>query len=113
NSTKSDDASETASFKDLLGDYAYNIPITSIKGAIGQPLAAAGILQMVAAVQSIVSGQIPPTINQTMRDPLCDLDYVPNISRLARIRNVLVHAHSLGGRLPGSHTAVILNGPPI
>jgi 3-oxoacyl-[acyl-carrier-protein] synthase II len=113
NSTKSDDASETAAFKDLLGDHAYNIPISSIKGAIGQPLAAAGVLQIVAAVLSIVSGRVPPTINQKVRDPECNLDYVPNRSRVARIRNALVHAHSLGGRLPGSHTAVIVSGPPI
>jgi len=113
NSTKTDDAAETAAFKRLLGDHAYKVPITSIKGAVGQPLAAGGILQIAAAVLSITFGCVPPTINQELSDPECDLDYVPNHSRVARINNVLVHSHSLGGVVPGSHTAVVIGAPPI
>jgi 3-oxoacyl-[acyl-carrier-protein] synthase II len=113
NSTKTDDAAETAAFKRVLGDHAYKVPITSIKGAVGQPLAAGGILQIAAAVLSMTFGYAPPTINQELRDPECDLDYVPNEGRVARIKNVLVHSHSLGGLLPGSHTAVVLGAPPI
>jgi 3-oxoacyl-[acyl-carrier-protein] synthase II len=113
NSTKTDDAAETAAFKDVLGEHAYRVPITSIKGAVGQPLAAGGILQIASAALSITSGHVPPTINQEHLDPECDLDYVPNHSRIARVRNVLVHSHSLGGYLPGSHTAIVISAPPI
>ncbi len=113
NSTKTDDAAETAAYKDILGDHAYNVPITSIKGAVGQPLAAGGILQIAAGVLSLTSGCVPPTINQEVNDPECDLDYVANQPRVARIKNVLVHSHSLGGFLPGSHTAVVVGTPPL
>ena len=113
NSTKTDDAAETAAFKGVFGEHAYKVPVTSIKGAVGQPLAAGGILQLVAAALSIASGCVPPTINQEQLDPECDLDYVPNESRVARIKNVLVHSHSLGGFLPGSHTAIVISAPPI
>jgi 3-oxoacyl-[acyl-carrier-protein] synthase II len=113
NSTKTDDAAETAAFKDVFREHAYRVPITSIKGAVGQPLAAGGILQIASAALSITVGHVPPTINQEQLDPECDLDYVPNHSRVARIRNVLVHSHSLGGFLPGSHTAIVISAPPI
>jgi 3-oxoacyl-[acyl-carrier-protein] synthase II len=111
NSTQTDDAAETAAFKSLLGDHAYRIPITSIKGAVGQPLAAAGVLQITAAALSIAFGCVPPTINQELPDPACDLDYVPNESRPARLRKVLVHSHSLGGVIPGSHSVVVIGSP--
>jgi 3-oxoacyl-[acyl-carrier-protein] synthase II len=111
NSTQTDDAADTAAFKGLLRDHAYRISITSIKGAVGQPLAAAGVLQITAAALSIAFGCVPPTINQELRDPACDLDYVPNKSRQARLRKVLVHSHSLGGVIPGSHSAVVIGHP--
>ena len=108
NSTQADDAAETAVYKKLLGERAYAIPITSIKGAVGQPLAAGGLLQVTSAALSFESEELPPTINYKVPDPLCDLDYVPNISRIARIKTAFVHSHSLGGPVPGSHTAALL-----
>jgi len=108
NSTQADDAAETAVYKKLLGERAYAIPITSIKGAVGQPLAAGGLLQVMSAALSFEREELPPTINYEVPDPLCDLDYVANISRIARIKTAFAHSHSLGGPVPGSHAAAVL-----
>ena len=91
------DICDTNAFKAAFGPHAYRIPITSIKSMIGHPLSAASALQTVAASMSIQTQTVPPTINQEVPDPLCDLDYVPNVSRVARIRHVLLNAHSSGG----------------
>lgn len=91
------DICDTRAFKHALGDHAYRIPVTSIKSMIGQPVSVAGILQAAAACLSIRHQLVPPTINQQVSDPNCDLDYVPNKSRVARIRNVLINGHSFGG----------------
>jgi 3-oxoacyl-[acyl-carrier-protein] synthase II len=91
------DICDTNGFKKALGKHAYSIPITSIKSMIGQPVSAAGVLQTVCACLSIANQIVPPTINQEVRDPKCDLDYVPNRARNARVRNVLLNGHSFGG----------------
>jgi 3-oxoacyl-[acyl-carrier-protein] synthase II len=91
------DVCDSNAFKEALGAHAYRIPISSIKSMIGQPFAAAGSLQAAAACMSIVNQRVPPTINQEVPDPRCDLDYVPNASRVARIKNVLVNGHGFGG----------------
>jgi len=91
------DVCDSNAFKEALGEHAYRIPISSIKSMIGQPFAAAGALQAAAACLSIVNQQVPPTINQEVPDPRCDLDYVPNVSRVVRLRNVLANGHGFGG----------------
>ena len=91
------DVCDSNAFKVALGARAYSIPISSIKSMIGQPFAAAGAIQAVAACMSIEANRVPPTINQDVPDPACDLDYVPNVSRAARVRNVLINGHSFGG----------------
>ncbi len=91
------DICDTNAFKEALGEHAYHIPIVSIKSMIGQPVSAAGTIQAAAACLSIRDQIIPPTINQEVPDPQCDLDYAPNTSRVARIRNVLINGHSFGG----------------
>jgi 3-oxoacyl-(acyl-carrier-protein) synthase len=101
------DICDTNGFKRALGKHAYSIPITSIKSMIGQPVSAAGALQTVSACLSIVNQIVPPTINQEVRDPKCDLDYVPNRARNARIRNVLINGHSFGG----SVAALVIGRP--
>ena len=75
---------------------------------IGQPFAAGGVMQTAAAALATHTNIVPPTINQEYPDPDCDLDYVANKSRGARINYALVHSHSLGGSVPGSHSAVVL-----
>jgi 3-oxoacyl-[acyl-carrier-protein] synthase II len=101
------DISETAGIKLALGDRAWSVPISSIKSMCGQAMAASGAMQVVASCLAIRDSIVPPTINFTLRDPACDLDYVPNVARRARIRTVLVHAQSIGG----SHAALILGAP--
>jgi 3-oxoacyl-[acyl-carrier-protein] synthase II len=101
------DICDTNAFKGALGQHAYRIPITSIKSMIGQPISAAGTIQVIAAALSIQNSQVPPTINQEVPDPSCDLDYTPNTSRAARIRHVLINCHSFGGSV-----AALVLGPP-
>jgi 3-oxoacyl-[acyl-carrier-protein] synthase II len=91
------DICDTNAFKEAFGSHAYRIPISSIKSMIGQPISAAGTIQAAAACLSIQDQVVPPTINQEVPDPRCDLDYVPNVSRTARVRHVLVNGHSFGG----------------
>ena len=103
------DICDTNGFKKALGRHAYSIPIASIKSMIGQPVSAAGAIQTVCACLSIAHQVVPPTINQEVSDPKCDLDYVPNRSRPARIRNVLINGHSFGG----SVSALVIGKPVV
>ncbi len=91
------DICDTRAFKHALGDHAYRIPISSIKSMIGQPISAAGLFQTASACLSIKHQCVPPTINQEVPDPQCDLDYVANWSRPARVRYALINGHSFGG----------------
>jgi 3-oxoacyl-(acyl-carrier-protein) synthase len=93
------DVCDSNAFKIALGNHAYRLPISSIKSMIGQPFSAAGTLQTAAAALSILNQRVPPTINHEFADPRCDLDYVPNRSRAARLDNVLVNSHSFGGNV--------------
>jgi 3-oxoacyl-[acyl-carrier-protein] synthase II len=102
------DVCDTNGFKRALGKHAYSIPVASIKSMIGQPVSAAGAIQIAAACLSIGHQMVPPTINQEVRDPRCDLDYVPNQARKARIKNVLVNGHSFGGSV-----AALVIGRPV
>jgi 3-oxoacyl-(acyl-carrier-protein) synthase len=71
---------------------------------IGLTFAAAPVFQVAACCLGIQDGIIPPTINYEVPDPECNLDYVPNNARVARLRNVLINAEGMGG----SHSVVIL-----
>jgi 3-oxoacyl-[acyl-carrier-protein] synthase II len=101
------DLAETNAIKQVFGRHAFNMPVSSIKSMIGQPFAASGALQAVAACLSLQQGVVPPTINYEIPDPRCDLDYVPNRARPARLRASLVHAHGMGG----TTSVVILSKP--
>ena len=101
------DASETAGIKRAFGRRAWSIPVSSIKSMCGQALAASSAMQVVAATLAIDHNVVPPTINYEVPDPGCDLDYVPNHARIARLRTALVLAHSLGG----AHVAMVLGSP--
>jgi 3-oxoacyl-[acyl-carrier-protein] synthase II len=104
NSMPDYDAAETAGIKTVLGRNAWNVPIASLKSMCGQPLAAGSAMQVVTACLAMRDDIVHPTINYVMPDPICDLDYVPNVARRCRVRSVLIHAHSLGG----SHVAMVL-----
>ena len=98
------DRVETAMIKKVFGQRAYSVPVSSIKGVIGNPLSAAGALQVIACCLAVRHGIIPPTANLDIADPECDLDYVPRVARRARISCALVNSHGVGG---GNTTLVL------
>jgi 3-oxoacyl-(acyl-carrier-protein) synthase len=98
------DRAESAAYRAVLGRHAYNIPVTSIKAMIGQPFAAGGALQVVAACFSLAEQFVPPTMNHDIPAPECDLDYVPGRGRPARVNRVLVTSRAIGP----THSAVVL-----
>jgi 3-oxoacyl-[acyl-carrier-protein] synthase II len=108
NSTTFDDRAEAKAHRAALDGCAQRIAVSSIKSMIGQPFAASGALQTAAAALAVHSNTVPPTINLETPDPDCDLDYVPNVARVVRVRRALVHSHSLGGKVAGSHSALVL-----
>ena len=98
------DRAETAALRAVLGRHAYSVPVTSIKAMIGQPFAAGGALQVIAACFSLVEQFVPPTLNHDIPGAACDLDYVPLRGRPARVRRVLVTSRAIGP----THAAVLL-----
>jgi 3-oxoacyl-[acyl-carrier-protein] synthase II len=91
------DRNETKLIKQLLGKRAYSVPVSSIKAVIGNPLAAAGPMQLIAVCMAMTHDLVPPTANLELPDPECDLDYVPNRPRRSRLKTVLINVHGLGG----------------
>jgi 3-oxoacyl-[acyl-carrier-protein] synthase II len=91
------DAAEVHFIKEVFGERAYSIPISSIKGVTGNPLAAAGPLQIAACALGIRDQMIPPTANHEIADPACDLDVVPCRARKAKLNRALVNVRGLGG----------------
>lgn len=91
------DKLETIALKHLFGNHAYKIPISSIKSMIGNPMAAAGPMQLASVLLAINKDVIPPTINYDYPDPDCDLDYVPNFARKNKINHALIETHGLDG----------------
>lgn len=96
-STSLNDSCETTAIKAVLGEHAYKVPVTSNKSMIGHCLGAAGGIESVMSVMTMTEGIIPPTINLDNPDPVCDLDYVPNVARKACVANVLSNSFGFGG----------------
>jgi 3-oxoacyl-[acyl-carrier-protein] synthase II len=97
-STPLNDVTETRAIKSAFGDYAYKVPISSPKSMVGHTLGAAGALSAIAAVGAIRDGWIAPTINYHVPDPDCDLDYVPNVKREARVETAMINGFGFGGQ---------------
>lgn len=97
-STELNDKSETLAIKKVFGEDAYKVPISSTKSMVGHSFGAAGAIESVAAVQTIQTGWIHPTINYEFPDPDCDLDYVPNQKRQADVNVVLSNSFGFGGQ---------------
>ena len=97
-STPKNDHVETLAIKSLFGERAYKVPVSSTKSMIGHALGGAGAVEAVACIQSIAHNEIHPTINYEFADPDCDLDYVPNVSRKARVDTVLSNSFGFGGQ---------------
>jgi 3-oxoacyl-[acyl-carrier-protein] synthase II len=104
-STPLNDKSETAAIKQVFGEAAYDVPISSTKSMTGHLLGAAGAVEGVISVKVINAGIIPPTINYETPDPECDLDYVPNVPRRKLVNTVMSNSFGFGG-----HNAVVIFG---
>jgi len=96
--TKLNDLTETKAVKQVFGQGAYEIPISSTKSMIGHSMGASGALEAIACVMTIKDGVVHPTINYETPDPDCDLDYVPNTSRQTTIQIALSNSFGLGGQ---------------
>ncbi|MFQ5578333.1 MAG: beta-ketoacyl-[acyl-carrier-protein] synthase family protein, partial [Anaerolineae bacterium] len=97
-STPLNDAAETQVIKAVFGERAYQIPVSGTKSMVGHMLGAAGAISALAAVMGFNDGVIPPTINLQHPDPVCDLDYVPNVARHRQTNVALVNAFGFGGQ---------------
>ena len=104
-STPLGDAAETKAIKDVFGDHAYDLAVSSTKSMMGHCFGAAGAIEAMMCVLAIHHGVLPPTINYREPDPVCDLDYVPNEAREAHVDVALSNAMGLGG-----HNGCVLVG---
>jgi 3-oxoacyl-[acyl-carrier-protein] synthase II len=102
-STQLNDKSETAAIKTVFGETAYQIPVSSTKSMTGHLLGASGALEALFCVKALQDCVLPPTINYETPDPECDLDYVPNQSRPAKVQNIMSNSFGFGG-----HNATII-----
>ncbi|QBD78562.1 beta-ketoacyl-[acyl-carrier-protein] synthase II [Ktedonosporobacter rubrisoli] len=102
-STRLNDAAETQAIKTCFGEYASRVAISSTKSMIGHTFGAAGAIEAIIALLSIVHGVIPPTINLHHPDPECDLDYVPNEARRTPVHVAMSNSMGFGG-----HNACLL-----
>ena len=97
-STPAGDAGETRVLKLALGaDKAYRTPVSSTKGATGHSLGAAGAVEAIFTILALHRGVLPPTLNQTTRDPACDLDYVSNEARPEQVEIGVSNSFGFGG----------------
>ena len=99
------DAAETKAIKEVFGEHAYELAVSSTKSEVGHMFGAAGAVEAMVCALAIHHGVIPPTINYRNPDPACDLDYVPNEAREAEVRVALSNAMGLGG-----HNGCVLLG---
>jgi 3-oxoacyl-[acyl-carrier-protein] synthase II len=104
------DINETEAIKEVFGELAYQIPVTSLKPITGHAIATTGVFQVISSLLSMKYGVIPPTINLDDPDPRCDLNYVPYKSQRADLRTVLINAHGFGGRMT---ILIVRKFPPI
>src|SRR6266550_2527260 len=92
-----DDGAETAALKTVFGDHARKLAVSSTKSMTGHTLGAAGAIEAALCILGMRNGILPPTINQETRDPECDLDYVPNRARKAKVDLSLSNSMGFGG----------------
>jgi 3-oxoacyl-[acyl-carrier-protein] synthase II len=97
-STPLNDATESKAIRAAFGHHADHLAVSSNKSMIGHTLGAAGAMSALAAVLAIRDAVIPPTINYETPDPECDLDYVPNVARQARVDAAIINGFGFGGQ---------------
>ena len=97
-STQENDSIETMAIKKVFGDYAKEVPVSSIKSMMGHLIAAAGSVELITCIMSIQTGMLVPTINLDNPDPELDLDYVPNVARKSEVNCCLSNSFGFGGQ---------------
>ncbi len=106
-STHLNDLTETTSIKQLLGDKAYDVPVSSTKSMMGHLLGAAGAVEAIVCALAVENDKIPPTINCKEREAECDLDYVTEGAREVKVDVAMSNAFGFGG-----HNAVLVMRKP-
>jgi 3-oxoacyl-[acyl-carrier-protein] synthase II len=104
-STPLGDLAETIAMKRVFEDHAHRLQISSTKSQLGHLLGASGGVELVASALALHSDVLPPTINLEQSGPGCDLDYIPNVAREARVNYVMSNSFGFGG-----HNASLLIG---
>jgi 3-oxoacyl-[acyl-carrier-protein] synthase II len=96
--TKLNDVTETAAIKQICGDAAYRIPVSSTKSMHGHLMGAAGAVEFVACLMALEKQALPPTAHLLYPDPECDLDYIPNVGRKnISVNTVMSNSFAFGG----------------
>jgi 3-oxoacyl-[acyl-carrier-protein] synthase II len=96
-STEQGDVAETRAIKQVFGDHARRVAVSSTKSMLGHLLGASGGVEVIATVLTVKHGVVHPTINLETPDPECDLDYVPNHAREMRVRRAISNSFGFGG----------------
>jgi 3-oxoacyl-[acyl-carrier-protein] synthase II len=97
-STSVNDRVETLACKEVFGEFARQVPVSSTKSMMGHLIAAAGVTEMIVCLMALRDQTLPPTINQDVSDPDCDLDYVPNVARPSKLNVALNNSFGFGGQ---------------
>jgi 3-oxoacyl-[acyl-carrier-protein] synthase II len=95
--TQIGDVVETEAIRQVFGDAAYTVPVSSTKALHGHLMGATGALEMIAAISALTAGTVPPTAHLECPDPACDLDYVPNTARHLVLDAVMSNSFGFGG----------------
>ncbi|GAG81173.1 unnamed protein product, partial [marine sediment metagenome] len=96
--TKIGDVLETQAIKEIFGQHAYRVKVSAIKSMLGHLMGASGAVELCASLICLSAGMVPPTINYEHRDPHCDLDYVPNMVRKAKVDYFMSNCFGFGGK---------------
>lgn len=97
-STAQNDLTETLAIKEVFGDRAYGVPVSSNKSMLGHTIGASGAIEAILTLVGMNRSLILPTINYQFRDPKCDLDYVPNEARIKEHNKALSNSFGFGGQ---------------